>query len=58
MTPENAETFPILICRDSRYGQTGATHCERKGSTAYSISSLAGFIKDLAVSKIHFEMRE
>ena len=55
MTPENADTFPILICRDSRYGQTGATCCERKGSTAYSISSLAGFIKDLDVSKIHFQ---
>ena len=25
MTQENADTFPILFCRDSRYGQTGAT---------------------------------
>ena len=31
LTQENADTFPILICRDSRYGQTGATCCERKG---------------------------
>ena len=43
----NADTFPILICRDSRYGQTGATCCERKGPAAYSISFLVGFIKDL-----------
>ena len=37
MTKENPDTFPILICRDSRYGQMGATCCERKDSTAYSI---------------------
>ena len=37
LTQENADTFPILICRDSRYGQSGATCCERKGPTAYSI---------------------
>ena len=30
LTQETADTFPILICRDSRYGQTGATCCERK----------------------------
>ena len=52
LAQENADTFPILICRDSRYGQTGATCCERKGSTAYSISFLAGFIKDLGFRSI------
>ena len=50
MTQENADTFPILICRDSRYGQSGATCCERKGPTAYSNSFLVGFIKDLEPS--------
>ena len=40
LTQENADTFPIMICRDSRYGQTGATWCERKGPTAYSIPFL------------------
>ena len=35
LTQENADTFPLLICRDSRYGQTGATCCERKGPTAF-----------------------
>ena len=39
LTQENADTFPILICRDSRYGQTGATCCERKGPTAHSIAA-------------------
>ena len=34
-------------CRDSRYGQTVATCCERKGPTAYSVSFLVGFIEDL-----------
>ena len=34
LTQENAGTFPILICRDSRCGQTGATCCKRKGPTA------------------------
>ena len=49
---ENADTFPILIYRDSRYGQTAATCCERKGSTPYSISFLVGFIKDLGFRRI------
>ena len=52
LTQENADTFPILICRVSRYGQTGATCCERKGPTAYSISFLVGFIRDLSFRRI------
>ena len=52
LTQENADTFPILICRDSRYGQTGATCCERKDPTAYSISFVVGFIKDLGFRRI------
>ena len=56
LTQENADTFPILICRDSRYGQTGATCCERKGPTACSISFLVGFIKDLVFRRIICEM--
>ena len=35
------------LCRDSRFGQTGATRCERKGPTACSVSFLVGFVKDL-----------
>ena len=50
LTQDNADTFPILICRDSRYGQTGATCCGRKGPTAHSISFL--FIKDLGFRRI------
>ena len=42
----------MLTCRDSRYGQTGATCCERKGPTAYSVSFLAVFIKDLRFRRI------
>ena len=52
LTQENADTFPILICRDSRYCQTGATCCERKGPTAYSISFLVGFIQDVGFRRI------
>ena len=53
LTQENADTFPILICRDNRHGQTGAMGCERKGGpTAYSISFLGGFIKDLGFRRI------
>ena len=52
LTQENADTFPILICRDSRCGQTGATCCERNGPTAYSISFLVGFIKNLGFRRI------
>ena len=33
VTLENADTIPILICRDSMYGQIGATYCARKGPT-------------------------
>ena len=49
MTQESAGTLPILMCRHGRYGQTGATCCERKGPTAYSISFLAGCTKYLGV---------
>ena len=52
LTQENADTFPILICRDSRCGQTGATCCERKGPTALFISFLVSFIKDLGFRRI------
>ena len=52
LTQENADTFPLLICRDSKYGQTGATCCERKGPIAYSISFLVGFIEDLDFHRI------
>ena len=52
MTQDIADTFPILICRDSRYGQPGATCCERKGPTAYSLSFLVGFITDLGFRRI------
>ena len=54
LTQENADTFPVLICRDSRYGQTGVTCCERKGPTAYSVSFLVGFIKDVGFRRIIF----
>ena len=52
LTQENADTFPFLVCRDSRYGKTGATCCERKGTTTYSISFLVGFVKDLSFRRI------
>ena len=54
MTQENADTFPILICRDSKYGPTDATCCARKSPTAYSISFVVGFIKDLGFSQERF----
>ena len=47
LTRENADVLPFLICRESRYVNTGATCFERKGFTAYSISFLIHFIKDL-----------
>ena len=52
LTQENADTFPTLTCRDSKCGQTGATCCELKGPTAYSISFLLGFTKDLGFRRI------
>ena len=52
LTQKNADTSPILVCRDSRYGQTGATCCERKGPTTYPISFLVGFIQDLGFRRI------
>ena len=55
VTQGNEDTFPILICRDSKYGQTGATCCERKGPTAHSTSFLVGFIKDLGLRRIILE---
>ena len=53
LTQDNADTFPLVICRKKRrYGQTGATCCERKKRTAYSISFLVPFIKDLGYCRI------
>ena len=52
LTHQNADKLPILICRDSKYGQTGATCCERKGPTTCSNSFLVGFIKDLGFRRI------
>ena len=46
MTQDNADTFPILLCREGGCGQTGVTCCERKRPAAYSISFLACFIKN------------
>ena len=40
LTQENADTLPVLICRDSKYGQTGATCCELKSPTTYSVQIL------------------
>ena len=52
LTQENADTFQILICRDNRHCQMGVTCCERKDSTAYSISFLVDFINDLDFRRI------
>ena len=52
MTLEGADTFPVLICRDSRYGETAATCCERKEPTAHAVSfSFIGYMKDLGFTK-------
>ena len=55
MNQEIADTFAILFCRDSRYGQTGATCCELNGPTACSTSFLVGFVKDLGLRRIIFK---
>ena len=52
LTGENADTFPILICRDNRHGLTGGTCCERKDSTAHFIPLLVDSIKDLDFRRI------
>ena len=52
MTQQNADTLHILICRDSRYNQTGATSGQRLGPTAYSIAFPVSFIKDLGFRRI------
>ena len=52
LSQEYPDTFPCLICRDSRYRQTAATCCERKRPKAYSISFLVGSIKDLGFRRI------
>ena len=48
----NADTFPTLICRGRRCGQTGVKCCERVGPTAHSISFLVGYIKDLGFRRM------
>ena len=58
LTQENADTLPILICRDSRYGQTGATCCERKGPHSILHFISCWFHQRSWFSQIHFEMSE
>ena len=41
LTSENADIFPILICRDHGQSHTGVTCCERKDPTSFLISFLA-----------------
>ena len=57
LTLENPDTFPILICRDSKYGHTGATCCERKRPTAYAISLSCWYHQRSWFLQNHFEMR-
>ena len=40
----------------TKFGQTGPTCCEWECPTAYSISFLVGFIKDLGFRRVTFEM--
>ena len=43
------------MCRDSKYGQNGATCCERKGPTAYFIKFLVVVFK-ICFSKNHLQL--
>ena len=40
LTRENADTLPLLHCRNHGQSRTGATCCERKDPTSYLISFL------------------
>ena len=55
MTPESADTFLILVCPDSRYGQTGATCWERKGPIAHT-HVMSSVLHQRFFSPNHFEM--
>ena len=49
LTQENADTFPILFCRDE---DTGAIVCERKRSHSIFHPTSCRFIKDLDFRRI------
>ena len=58
LTQENADTLPILIRRDSRFGQTGAKCCTRKGPTSTLHPTSCRIHQRSWFSQNHFEMRE
>ena len=59
LTQENADMFPILMCRDSRYGQVKRERHVVNGKVTQHtpVSFLVGFIKRSWFTQNHFEMR-
>ena len=57
MTQESAGTLPILICRDGRYGQTGAT-CVNGKVPQHTPFHFLRVAQISWCSQLHFEMRQ
>ena len=52
MTQEGADTFPILVLRDSRCGYTCSSCVQAKGVNTYSVALMVGMIRDLGFRRI------
>eukprot|EP00959_Pyramimonas_sp_CCMP1952_P170554 3564075-Pyramimonas_sp.AAC.1 len=52
MTQEGADTYPILVVRETRFGHTAATCVEAKGVNAYAVAFMVGFVRDLGYRRL------
>ncbi len=52
MTQEGADTFPILVLRDSRCGYRSASCVQSKGANTYSVALMVGMIRDLGFGRM------
>ncbi|CAK0815838.1 unnamed protein product, partial [Prorocentrum cordatum] len=52
MTQEGADTYPILVVRETRFKHTAATCVEAKGVNAYAVAFMVGLIRDLGYRRL------
>ncbi|CAK0855964.1 unnamed protein product [Prorocentrum cordatum] len=52
MTQEGADTYPILVVRETRFKHAAATCVEAKGVNAYAVAFMVGLIRDLGYRRL------
>ena len=52
VTQEGADTFSILVARDSKFGFSAATSCESRGLHAYAVSFLVDMLRHFGFRRV------